>query len=196
MAHQMQKQNESCVWLTELVFGPGHACANSRSRPGPPDTTNLCVPGEPGARHSRQSRARVSRPPQSRGAQSLALPSLLSPSSSSRPRALPPPRAPLAPTARTRSSPSPSSSSLPSLLSVPSRELCSVHSRFDCANPLLGFAVSAIGHRCHSPSLALELSLSPSSSPSAVEASSRFRQKVRRFEYHLLPSPSVVELFI
>ena len=128
------------------------------------------------------TRRAVSRPPQS----PLPL-ELLSPSS------LPPPRAPLAPTAGTRSSPSPSSSSLPSLLSVPSRELCSVHSRFDCANPLLGFAVSAIGH---SPSLALELSLSPSSSPSVVEASSRFRQKVRRFEYHLLPSPSVVELFI
>jgi hypothetical protein len=131
------------------------------------------------------TRRAVSRPPQS----PLPL-ELLSPSS------LPPPRAPLAPTVGTRSSPSPSSSSLPSLLSVPSRELCSVHSRFDCANPLLGFAVSAIGHRRHSPSLALELSLSPSSSPSAVEASSRFRQKVRRFEYHLLPSPSVVELFI
>jgi hypothetical protein len=103
MAHQMQKQNESRVWLTELVFGPGHACANSRPRAGPPDTADLCIPGEPGcARHS-QSRARVSRPPQSCGAQSLALPSLLSPLSSSRPRALPPPRAPLAPTAGTRS---------------------------------------------------------------------------------------------
>lgn len=97
----------------------------------------------------------------------LALPSLLSPSSSSRPRALPPPRAPLAPTAGTRSSPSPSSSSLPSLLSVPSRELCSVHSRFDCANPLLGFAVSAIGH---SPSLAVTR---PRALPLSVELSLR-----------------------
>jgi hypothetical protein len=61
-------------------------------------------------------------------------------------------------------------------------------------NPLLGFAVNALAHRRHSP-LSLSDLHSPSSSPSAVEASpSRFRQKVRRFEYHLLPSPSVVEL--
>jgi hypothetical protein len=141
MAHQMQKQNESCVWLTELVFGPGHACANSRSRPGPPNMADLCVPGEPGcARHSC-----------SHALGFLALPSLLSPVTRravSHPPQSPLPLELLSPS----SSPSPSSSSLPSLLSVPSRELCSVHSRFDCANPLLGFAVSAIGHRRHSPS--------------------------------------------
>jgi hypothetical protein len=56
MTYQMQKQNESRVWLTEFLFGPGHVCANSRSRPGPPDTADLCVPGEPGcARHSRRA---------------------------------------------------------------------------------------------------------------------------------------------
>jgi hypothetical protein len=64
--------------------------------------------------------------------------------------------------------------------------------------PLLGFAVNALAQRRHSPLSLSDLhspSSSPSSSPSAVEASpSRFRQKVRRFEYHLLPSPSVVEL--
>jgi hypothetical protein len=64
--------------------------------------------------------------------------------------------------------------------------------------PLLGFAVNALAHRRHSPLSLSDLhspSSSPSSSPSAVEASpSRFRQKVTRFEYHLLPSPSVVEL--
>lgn len=101
MAHQMQKQNESCVWLTEPVFGPGHACANSRSRPGPPDTAVLRVPGEPGARHSR---ARVSRPPQSplpsRAARSL---------SPARPPQSPLPLELLSPS----SSPSPSSSSRP-----------------------------------------------------------------------------------
>jgi hypothetical protein len=107
MAHQMQKQNESCVWLTELVFGPGHTCANSRSRPGPPDMADLCVPGEPGcARHSRShalgflalpsllspvTRRTVSRPPQS----PLPL-ELLSPRQQE-PGALPPPRAPLSP---------------------------------------------------------------------------------------------------
>jgi hypothetical protein len=56
MAQQIQKQNESRVWLTEFVFGPDHACANSRPRPGPADTADLCVPGEPGcARHSQRA---------------------------------------------------------------------------------------------------------------------------------------------
>jgi hypothetical protein len=141
MAHQMQKQNESCVWLTELVFGPGHACANLRSCPGPPDTTDLCVPGEPGARHSRQSRARVSRPPQSplpsHAARSLSpspvssppraplalelsLPlELLSPRQQE-PGALPPPRAPLSPV----SSPSHPESSALCTLSLIVRTPC------------------------------------------------------------------------
>jgi hypothetical protein len=72
--------------------------------------------------------------------------------------------------------------------------------RVCCQRPRSPPSLAALPLPLRSP-LSLELSLSPSSSPSsspsAVEASpSRFRQKVRRFEYHLLLSPSVVELLI
>jgi hypothetical protein len=94
------------VWLTVFGFGPGHARANIGLNPGPRDTVEICVPGEPGCAGpfahtlllSIRAHARVfisSLPPSS----PLALELLSPPSShspgSSRPRALPPP-APLA----------------------------------------------------------------------------------------------------
>jgi hypothetical protein len=175
------------VWIPGYSFGPGSVHANHRSQPGSVETDEIRVRREPGCAHSPHWLTAVTRA-SARAGEPPARVCCQCPRSSRSLAALPL-RSPLA----LELSLSPSSS--PSAVEAsPSRW----RFRSSGRTPLLGFAVNALAQRRHSPLSLSDLhspSSSPSSSPSAVEASpSRFRQKVRRFEYHLLPSPSVVEL--